>query len=284
MQPLLGVIGGTGCYELPGIKIRSTLALETPYGAPSDEYIIGEHQERLVIFLPRHGRGHRLNPSKINYRANIWGMKKLGVTHLVTVSAVGSFKEEIRPGTLVLVDQFIDRTKTRGVDTFFEDLAVHIAFADPVCPVLHRALSLLAQELQLEYTERGIYLNIEGPAFSTRAESRIYRSWGADVIGMTNLYEAKLAREAELHFAAIAEVTDYDSWREEAVDVPTIIGNLGRANAAAVRLLTALVERFPLQDGVCNCEKALAQAIVTHRAHIPEDVKKKNELLLSKYL
>ncbi len=284
MQPRLGIIGGTGCYELPGIKIKSTLTCETPFGAPSDEFVIGELGEKLVIFLPRHGRGHRINPSKINNRANIWGMKKLGVTHLVSVSAVGSFREEIRPGSLVFVDQYVDRTKNRGADTFFEDLAVHIAFADPVCPQLHAQLIRLANKLGIEHTPNGIYLNIEGPAFSTRAESRIYRAWGMDVIGMTNLYEAKLAREAELHFAAIAEVTDYDSWRVEAVDVPTVIGNLGKANQAAVRVLTALIESFPFDTSTCECESALATALVTHREYLTDELKEKYGLLLQKYI
>lgn len=285
MQPKLGVIGGTGFYDLAGLEVKGTFPVQTPFGDASDEFVIGEIGGKEIIFLPRHGKGHRLNPSVVNYRANIWGMKKFGVTHLVTISAVGSFREEIKPGSLVFVDQYFDRTKTRGDDTFFsEGIAVHISFAEPVCPVLHRLLAEIASQLAIEFHSEGVYLNIEGPAFSTRAESRIYRTWGADVVGMTNLYEAKLAREAELHFASIAEVTDYDSWRAETVDVPTVLANLGKANAAATKVLLGLIDCFPPATGKCSCESALAQAIVTRRDYWTDEIKGKYDILLEKYL
>ncbi|MCK4689228.1 MAG: MTAP family purine nucleoside phosphorylase, partial [Candidatus Marinimicrobia bacterium] len=220
MKAKLGIIGGTGFYELQGLEIKRQVSLETPFGRPSDKLIIGEKDGQEVMFLSRHSRGHVLIPSNINYRANIYAMKKFGVTHLVSVSTVGSFKEEIKPGSVVFVDQFFDRTKIHIQDTFFDDnIAVHVAFGDPVCPVLHSALVDIATSAGVDFTPQGIYLNIDGPAFSTRAESIIYRSWGVSVIGMTNIYEAKLSREAEIHFGTIAQVTDFDSWYGESVDV-----------------------------------------------------------------
>ena len=284
MKAKLGIIGGTGFYELQGLEIKRKVSLETPFGRPSDKLIIGEKDGQEVIFLSRHSRGHVLIPSNINYRANIYAMKKFGVTHLVSVSTVGSFKEEIKPGSVVFVDQFFDRTKIHIQDTFFDDnIAVHIAFGDPVCPVLHSALVDIATSAGVDFTPQGIYLNIDGPAFSTRAESIIYRSWGVSVIGMTNIYEAKLSREAEIHFGTIAQVTDFDSWYGKSVDVTEVFSNLGKALESTKKVLQGLIEKFPLIDGDCNCDCALENAIVTDRSIISDDVRNKYDLFLKKY-
>lgn len=284
MEKKLGVIGGTGIYDLKGLAVKDRVSPDTPYGKASDEFVIGEMHGREVVFLPRHGKGHRLAPPFINYRANICGMKRLGVTHLISISAVGSFKEEVKLGSIVFVDQFFDRTKEHVQDTFFDEgVAIHIAFADPVCPVLHSKLVAISKELGIEFHPSGTYVNIEGPAFSTRAESRLYRSWGMDVIGMTNLYEAKLSKEAEIHFATIAQVVDFDSWREESVDVSVIIGNLGKALDSIRAVLGKLIEIFPYPEHDCTCESSLAGAFVTDKTVIPESLRKKYELLLSKY-
>src|SRR5262245_7344894 len=208
----LGVIGGSGLYQMSGIERGEWTAVETPFGAPSDDYFIGELDGIRVVFLPRHGRGHRILPSELNFRANIYGMKKLGVDHLIAVSAVGSLKKEIAPGEIVIPDQFIDRTRGR-ISTFFgRGVVAHVTFADPVCGVLTRLLIDGGRETGATVHGGGTYICMEGPQFSTRAESLLYRSWGADIIGMTNLQEAKLAREAELCFATLALATDYDCW------------------------------------------------------------------------
>ena len=285
MQQKLGIIGGTGFYKLDGLEIKDHISVDTPFGEPSDRYAIGKLNGTGMVFLARHGEGHQINPRAINYRANVYGMKKLGVTHILSISAVGSFKEEVTPGSLVLVDQFFDRSKDYTQNTFFDDgIAVHIAFSDPVCPVLHKALIDAADELGLEYRDKGIYLNMEGPAFSTRAESTIYRSWGVDVIGMTNMTEARLCREAEMHFATIAQVTDYDSWRMEPVDVPFIMGNLAKALENSKMLVKKLTESFPPTSGDCQCKESLKTAIVTDPAHISSECKERCGILLQKYL
>ncbi|MBO8130892.1 MAG: S-methyl-5'-thioadenosine phosphorylase [Candidatus Marinimicrobia bacterium] len=279
----LAIIGGTGFYEFEGLIIKDSIRVDTPFGEPSSDFILGEVNGKEVLFLPRHGRGHRILPSKINYRANIYGLKKLGVTHVVSISAVGSFKEEIKPGSIVIVDQFFDRTKSSINNTFFDEgIAVHVAFSDPVCPVLFKTLGDIARRIGIDYHLGGTYLNMEGPAFSTRAESRVYKSWGMDVIGMTNIYEARLCREAELHFATVAQVTDYDSWREEFVDVPTVLENLKRSASISKRLLEMFIREFP-PDGECECENSLKNAIVTDLTLLDENQKSKYELLLKKY-
>lgn len=284
MDAKLAIIGGTGFYDFEGLKIKDLVAVKTPYGAPSDKFVIGELQGRDVIFLPRHGKGHRIIPSRINYRANIYGLKKLGVTHIVSVSAVGSFKDDIEPGSLVIVDQFFDRTKSNENNTFFDEgIAVHVAFSDPVCPVMFNKLVDIAKGLGLKAKYGGTYLNMEGPAFSTRAESRIYKSWGVDVIGMTNMYEARLSREAEIHFATIAQVTDYDSWKEEFVDVPTVLENLKKSVSASKSLLEEFIRQFP-PEGDCGCESALETAIVTDLSTLNEELKEKYQVLLGKYM
>ena len=214
----VGVIGGSGLYAMEGLENVTEVQVETPFGPPSDAYILGTLHGREMVFLPRHGRGHRLPPSALNFRANIYGLKSMGGEWVIAVSAVGSMREDIHPGDLVIPDQFFDRTRTR-VSTFFDrDVVAHVAFADPVCHVVARALRQAASQLEAAVHFGGTYLCIEGPQFSTRAESRIYRQWGVDVIGMTNLPEARLAREAELCYASLALVTDYDCWHESVAD------------------------------------------------------------------
>lgn len=284
MNAKLGIIGGTGFYEGVGIKEKERRELQTPFGEPSDAFIIGESAGREVVFLPRHGRGHTLIPTKVNYRANIWGMKVLGVTHVIGISAVGSFREEITPGSIVFIDQYFDRTKEQVNDTFFDtDIAIHIAFSDPICSCLHAALVDIAERLDVKYTPGGTYLNMEGPAFSTRAESRVYKSWGMAVIGMTNLYEAKLCREAEIHYATIAQVTDYDSWKEATVDVPTIMKNLKNAARSTSRVVEQLISDFPIGECGCNCHNALQTAVVSDLKSLSPALKKRYALLLDRY-
>jgi 5'-methylthioadenosine phosphorylase len=265
--PILGVIGGSGLYELPGLQSAEDLEVDTPYGRPSDAVVRGHLGATTMLFLPRHGRGHRLSPSDINYRANVCALKKLGATHLVSVSAVGSMKEHIRPGDLVIVDQFIDLTKRRS-GTFFEGgIAAHVALADPVCPFLAEATARAAEKVGAPVHRGGTYLCIEGPQFSTRAESVLYRSWGVSVIGMTNMPEAKLAREAELPYATIAIATDYDCWHqtEEDVTVAAILAVLKQALSTTQRLVVELAGALPDQTR-SPAHRALATAIVTDRA------------------
>src|SRR5246127_5432791 len=232
MKNALGIIGGSGLYEIDGLSDVAEIAVDTPYGPPSDVIVKGTLGDTTLLFLPRHARGHRIPPHQINFRANVCALKKAGATHLLSISAVGSMKEAIAPGDFVVVDQFIDLTKRR-VSTFFEEgLVGHVRFADPVCGVLAKALGAAARRAGARVHESGTYVCIEGPQFSTRAESNLYRSWGVDVIGMTNLQEAKLAREAEICYATMALITDYDCWHEtaESVTVEQILGYL-KANA-----------------------------------------------------
>jgi 5'-methylthioadenosine phosphorylase len=247
MSAVLGVIGGSGIYEIPGLTEVKEVAFETPFGAPSDSIVSGRLGDTQLLFLPRHGRGHRVAPHEINYRANVCAMKQLGATHLVSLSAVGSMKEEIAPGHVVLVDQFIDLTKRR-VSTFFEGgVVAHVGFADPVCPILAQALASAAESAGAKVHFGGTYVCMEGPQFSTRAESRLYRSWGVSVIGMTAMPEAKLAREAELPYATMALATDYDCWHEteEDVTVEAILAVL-KANAdLAKRTVVELAGNLP---------------------------------------
>jgi len=281
----IGLIGGSGVYDLSGIDDLKEERLETPFGAPSDSYFTGILAGVPVAFFSRHGRGHRVSPTEINYRANICGFKMLGCDALLSASAVGSLKEEYPPRHAVVPDQFIDRTRHR-VDTFFDrGVVVHAGFADPVCPSLSKALEGGAQEAGLAVRLGGVYVCIEGPQFSTRAESNLYRSWGADVIGMTNLTEARLAREAEICYASLALVTDYDCWREstEAVTVEAILGVL-KANASSARsAMRAAVGR--VEPGRrCACRSAMRYAVITDRRAIPEDAKKRLVPIAGKYL
>ncbi len=281
----IGVIGGSGLYEIETLTDIERVKLDTPFGDPSDEYILGTLEGVRVAFLPRHGRGHRISPSELNFRANIYGFKKLGVEHIISVSAVGSLKENIHPLNVVIPDQFFDRTRKR-ISTFFGDgLIAHIAFADPLCPNLSELMYQTAVEEGATVHKGGTYLCMEGPAFSTRAESNVYRQWGMDIIGMTNLQEAKLAREAEICYATMAMVTDYDCWHEEEEDVTVeaIIQNLMKNAALAKKVIQALVLKIKGKRQ-CLCANALQYALITDRSMIPEATKQKLDLLVEKYL
>ncbi len=286
MNVPIGIIGGSGLYQMEGLKVVEERAIETPFGAPSDVYVIGEIDRVRVAFLSRHGRGHRVIPSEINYRANIFGFKLLGVHTIISASAVGSMKETYHPTDIVFPDQFIDRTRHRA-DTFFgSGIVGHINFADPICADVASLASAAGREAGARVHDRGVYVCIEGPQFSTRAESNLYRSWGVDVIGMTNLQEAKLAREAEICYATMALVTDYDCWHEteKSVSVEQIFGYL-KANAEmAQRILLLAVPRAAARKRDCPCANALQFAIVTDRAHISSETKKRLAPIIGKYI
>ncbi|MBP2675456.1 MAG: mtnP [Deltaproteobacteria bacterium] len=285
MSGILGVIGGSGLYEMEDLKNIRQVSVRTPFGDPSDSLIVGELEGATVAFLPRHGRGHRIPPSGINYRANIYAMKKIGAEAILSISAVGSMKEGIRPGDLVVVDQFCDQTKFRP-NTFFSDgVAGHIAFADPVCPVLSGIVGAAARKVVRRVHRGGTYLCIEGPAFSTRAESEIYRKWGVDVIGMTNLPEAKLAREAELCYAVLALATDYDCWHksEDDVSVESILSLLKRNVENSKKIVRKVAGAMPL-SGDCDCGEALKHAIITDRKRIPAAARRRLSLLIGRRL
>ena len=281
----IAVIGGSGLYELEGLSDVEFVEMDTPFGKPSDAIVLGSLNEVPVAFLPRHGRGHRLNPTHIPARANIFALKSLGVQRVISVSAVGSLKEELAPLDLVLPDQLIDRTRQRESTFFDEGMVVHISLADPFCPVTTQVLHHRAQELGLNVHQGGSMVVMEGPAFSTRAESYMYRSWGADIIGMTALPEAKLAREAEICYATMAWVTDYDCWRqaEQPVTVEMIIGNLTKNVAASKELLRSVI---PYLDGDrdCACATALKDAIITPPAAVQEEFKRKFAPIVGRYI
>jgi len=281
----IGVIGGSGLYEMEGLTDVRTVAVDTPFGTPSDDYVTGVHNGVKMVFLPRHGRGHRLLPSEVNYRANIFGMKMLGVERIISVSAVGSLKEEIPPGDIVIPDQFIDRTKGVRKDTFFgEGLVAHVAFADPVCAPLSDLLYRASREAGATVHKGGAYVCMEGPAFSTRAESHLYRSFGASVIGMTNLTEAKLAREAEICYATIALSTDYDCWHEqhEDVSIEAIVAIIRQNVAMARNIIRHAVGEIG-EARNCACATALRYAVITERSVIPEQARERLRPLLGKY-
>jgi 5'-methylthioadenosine phosphorylase len=280
----IGIIGGSGLYSMPGFEAQEEAVIETPFGSPSDNYVLGSLAGRRVAFLARHGRGHRLSPSELNYRANIYGMKKLGVERIISLSAVGSLKEEHRPLDFVIPDQFFDRTHGR-VSTFFgEGLVAHISFAHPICPEASAVVAVACQAAGVAVKKGGTYLCMEGPAFSTKAESGVYRSWGMDIIGMTNLQEAKLAREAEICYVTVAMVTDYDCWHEDhdAVTVSDIIANLMKNAENACKVVAQAVATMPAARG-CKCGSALSHAILTDRQMVPEATKTKLGILIEKY-
>jgi 5'-methylthioadenosine phosphorylase len=287
MEPTLGVIGGSGLYELPGLEDVEHVAVETPFGTPSDEFVIGRLGGVRLAFLPRHGRGHRLLPSELPFRANLWGLKTLGAQWVLAVSAVGSLRQEIAPGHVVVPDQFIDRTRGRTAEsTFFGGgVVAHVQFADPFCPALSEALAEAARASGAHVHAGGTYVCMEGPQFSTRAESQLYRAWGAHVIGMTNVQEAKLAREAELCFATLALATDYDCWHAAHAEVQ--IDDVLRVLAANVdlarRTVGRLAGRLPARDA-CGCADALRDAIITDRAKIPEATRRALAPIAGKYL
>lgn len=282
----LGIIGGSGLYKIEGLKKVKAVSIKTPFGEPSDKFITGEFSGRDVVFLPRHGVGHRISPTELNYRANIYGMKKLGVDKIVSVSACGSLKSELKPLDFVIPDQFVDRTNQARRMTFFEKgIVAHISFADPVCKELTNAVYKAAQKLNIKVQLGGTYINMEGPAFSTRAESELYRSWGMDIIGMTNMAEAKLAREAEICYCTLAAVTDYDCWYVscEAVTVDMIIANLNKNAENSKAILKNLIPSLTENDS-CSCKQALKYAIVTDKKLIPEKVKKDLKIIIGKYI
>ncbi len=288
-QPVIGVIGGSGLYEIEGLTEVQEVVLETPFGAPSDAYITGTLGGVKMVFLPRHGRGHRFLPSEVNYRANIFGMKKLGVEQIISVSAVGSMKEEIVPGHIVIPDQFFDRTQGKRASTFFGNGVVgHVQFADPICGALADILAEAATAAGATVHQGGTYICIEGPNFSTRAESNIYRGWGVDVIGMTNVPEARLAREAEICYGTVALATDYDCWHDghDDVSVEAVIAIIKQNVAKAREIIVAASERIVTQrkQRDCACAKALEFAIMTDRNLIPQETKQALEALIGKYL
>jgi 5'-methylthioadenosine phosphorylase len=281
----IGIIGGSGLYSMPGFEAQEQAVIETPFGPPSDNFVLGKLAGRDVAFLARHARGHRISPSELNFRANIYGMKSLGVERILSLSAVGSLKEEHRPLDFVIPDQFFDRTRGR-ISTFFgEGLVAHISFADPVCPEASEVLERACLAAGVNTHRGGTYLCMEGPAFSTKAESNVYRSWGMDVIGMTNLQEAKLAREAEICYVTVAMVTDYDCWHphHDAVTVNDIISNLMKNAENACRVVAEAVALMPRERG-CKCGSALAHAILTDRRLVPETTRRKLGILIDKYL
>ncbi len=281
----IGVLGGTGLYEMEELTNVREVAVPTPYGDPSDVITVGELNSIEVAFLPRHGRGHRISPTEIPVRANIHALKQLGVERLVSVSAVGSLREEIAPLDLVVPDQLIDRTRQRDSTFFGEGLVAHVAFGDPFCPELTELLGTSAGDTDATVHEGGTYVVMEGPAFSTRAESEMYRSWGADVIGMTALPEAKLAREAEMCFAVLATATDYDSWHEEHDDVTVdvILANLQRNVRTSQHALRRLIPRLTGARR-CACQSALKSALVTSQELVPKETIEKLGPIISKYM
>ncbi|MFI5070648.1 MAG: S-methyl-5'-thioadenosine phosphorylase [Terriglobales bacterium] len=284
-QAEIGIIGGSGLYSMPGLTGVREGAQTTPFGQPSDPYVLGTLEGRRVAFLARHGRGHRILPSELNFRANIYGFKQLGVERIVSVSAVGSLKEEHKPLDFVIPDQFFDRTRHRA-DTFFGDgVVAHIAFADPVCAELAAVVESACKTAAVTGKRGGTYLCMEGPQFSTKAESNVYRSWGMDVIGMTNLQEAKLAREAEICYVTIAMVTDYDCWHphHDSVTVDQIVAVLLKNAENACRVVRKTVAAMP-KGRSCKCGSALAHAILTDRDKIPAATREKLKLILDKYL
>lgn len=286
----IGIIGGSGLYNLEGFKNIKEVAVDTPFGEPSDKFVTGELEGKEVVFLPRHGIGHRVSPSGINYRANIYAMKKLGVERIISVTACGSLREEIKPLDFVVVDQYVDRTNHAREMTFFErGIVAHISFAHPVCKqlgdLLYDAGYEAGKALKIKMHKGGTYINMEGPAFSTMAESELYRSWGMDIIGMTNMAEAKLAREAEICYATLAAVTDYDCWHPqyETITIDMVITNLQKNIENAKKILSTVIKRLPSARN-CACKDALRQAIVTDRKLIPADVKRDLDVIIGKYV
>ena len=282
----IGIIGGSGLYKLEGIKIKKKIKISTPFGAPSDVFTLAEIEGREVVFLPRHGQFHTIPPSSINYRANIYGMKKLNVGWIISVSACGSLKEELKPLDFVIPLQFIDRTNQARKFTFFDEgIVVHISFSHPICENLAKKLEKACHKVGVEVHFGGTYINMEGPQFSTLAESNLYRLWGADIIGMTNLAEARLAREAEICYATLAAVTDYDCWHpeHEKVTAEMVINNLNK-NVERAKMIIKEVIPLIEKERNCKCKEALKNAIVTRKEAISSSKKRQLKLLIGKYL
>ncbi len=286
-EVILGVIGGSGVYDLEKLEDVEQVRISTPFGDPSDEIVVGTLSGTRVAFLPRHGRGHRLMPSELNSRANIYALKSLGVQYIVAVSACGSMREELAPRHIVIPDQIFDRTKARPSSFFGDGLVVHVSFDEPFCPQLSNLVYQAVAKTGATVHKGGTFVIIEGPQFSTKAESRIYRQWGVDIIGMTALPEAKLAREAEICYATIAHISDYDVWHatEEPVTVAIILDNL-RANAAVTKQALAYLAPMIAQqkERTCECTSALAEAIITQRDLIPDTVRQDLDLLINRYI
>jgi 5'-methylthioadenosine phosphorylase len=282
----VGIIGGSGLYEMEGFTGAREVAVETPFGDPSDRLVVGELEGRRVAFLPRHARGHRLLPSELNFRANVYAMKMLGVERILSVSAVGSLKEKYAPLEMVIPSQLVDRTTQRRSTFFGRGLVAHVAFAHPFCADLSQTMAAACRAAGARFHEGGTYVCIEGPQFSTRAESELYRSWGMDVIGMTNLQEARLSREAEICYATLAMVTDYDCWHPEhdSVTADQIIANLGRNASTAKAVLRAAVRGLPAALRACECASALRQALVTPADLVPPEIKKELAPIIGKYM
>ncbi len=284
-QAEIGIIGGSGLYEMEGFTDVDEVAVETPFGSPSDNLMVGTLEGKTVAFLPRHGRGHRILPHELNFRANVYAMKTLGVEWILSVSAVGSLKQEYEPLHMVIPDQFVDRTRVR-VSTFFgRGLVAHVAFAHPFCPNLSRTMAAACEDAGSTFHEGGAYVCIEGPLFSTRAESELYRSWGMDIVGMTNLQEARLAREAEICYVTLALVTDYDCWHpdHDSVTAEQIIANLGQNAEHAKAVLRHAIRRLPIPRD-CECEGALKYALVTPPALVPARVKAELAPIIGRYM
>jgi 5'-methylthioadenosine phosphorylase len=284
-EKIVGIIGGSGLYDMEGFEDVRSVSLTTPFGDPSDSLVVGRLDGAKAVFLPRHGKGHRIPPSSINFRANLFAMKMLGVQWIISVSAVGSMKESIHPGDMVIPDQFIDRTAGRPSSFFLDGVVAHVSFADPVCPVLSDRLYRAAREAGANVHRGGTYLCMEGPQFSTRAESGLYRSWGVDVIGMTNLPEAKLAREAEICYSTLAFPADYDCWHREEKDVSIddVLEILRQSMKTARSVIRIALRTLPdFRD--CLCATALRQALITDRAAIPERTRQALAPLIGKYL
>jgi len=285
MERAIGVIGGSGLYEMEGLEDVREVEVATPFGAPSDVLVAGRYAGRTLVFLPRHGRGHRFLPAEVPYRANLWALKSLGVEWVISVSAVGSLEEDARPGEIVLPDQFIDRTWGRPSTFFGDGLVGHVGMADPICGALQAAVWETREAVGVPFHRGGAYLCIQGPQFSTRAESFLYRSWGARVIGMTNATEARLAREAELCYATVALVTDYDCWHEteEEVTVEAVLAVLRQNVETAKRIIRETVVRLPA-DRTCPCREAARYAILTAPDRVPTETRRALDLLFGKYL
>jgi 5'-methylthioadenosine phosphorylase len=286
----IGVIGGSGLYNIEGIKNIRELDVDTPFGKPSDKFTIGTLASKEIVFLPRHGIGHRFSPSQINYRANIYAMKKLGVERIISVTACGSLKADINPLDFVVVEQFVDRTNHAREMSFFDNgIVAHISFAHPVCKelsgLLYEAGYSLSKKLDVKIHKSATYINMEGPAFSTLAESNLYRSWGMDIIGMTNMAEAKLAREAEICYSTLAAVTDFDCWHpdHETITIDMVISNLRKNIENAKKILVAMMERLPAKRD-CGCQQALKYAIITDPRLIPEKTKKDLDIIIGEYI
>jgi 5'-methylthioadenosine phosphorylase len=283
-QAKIGVIGGSGLYEIEGLTGVTEVNPETPFGKASDSIVVGKLGKTGIAFLPRHGRGHRILPTEVPYRANIYALKSLGVEHIIAINSCGSFKEEIKPGHLLIPDQIIDRTTSRASTFFGGGIVAHIQFADPFCPELAQILYQSAKEAGATVHKGGTFIAMEGPAFSTRGESRLYKAWGADIIGMTVLPEAKLAREAEICYASIACVTDYDSWHEtkEPVSIEIVLNTMHQNIETAKKIIKLAVGKIP-GARKCACATALATAIVTQAKLIPAERQKQLKLLIGKY-